>query len=496
MIDRLKQIINDGEGLTIEFKTCKNELSDSVFETVSSFSNRYGGYMLLGVQNDGKIVGVNPDKAEDMKHNFATALNNPNMMAPTLFIALEIIIIDGETILWCYIPPHSQVVMYNGRIFDRNNDEDLDITRNSEMVSQIHRRKAADFSERKVLPYINESDLEFDRLLPLVRKLAVNNREGHPWGKMDDKEIINSIGLYETDPVTGQSGYILAAVLLFGNEKLIRTCTSNYITDAICRKENVDRYDDRLRVTVNLIDAYDQLTEFIHKHTDDRFFLIGTQRVSARSWIAREIVSNVLMHREFSSALAAKIIIERDRIITENWNLPRFPGPLDPKNFTPYSKNPIIASFFANIGRADELGSGVRNLYFYTKMYSGKEPELIDGDMFRTIVPISSSNKNGIKRGTNGVIITENGMINVTEGLNDNVNDNNLLDSVDGHAIIINYLRKNGDISVSEAAKIVDCSHSTARRMILTIMEAGFVIPVGENRNRRYKIVNDNLNDK
>jgi ATP-dependent DNA helicase RecG len=51
-------------------------------------------------------------------------------------------------------------------------------------------------------------------------------------------------------------------------------------------------------------------------------------------------------------------------------------------------ENPIIAAFFRNIGLADELGSGVRNLYYYVPRYSGKPPKMIDGDVFRIIVPL------------------------------------------------------------------------------------------------------------
>ena len=79
---------------------------------------------------------------------------------------------------------------------------------------------------------------------------------------------------------------------------------------------------------------------------------------------------------------------ERERIYTENWNRSNEHGRLDPENFTPQSKNPIIAKFFMNIGRADQLGSGIRNLYKYTKLYSGGNPELIEGDIFRTIIPL------------------------------------------------------------------------------------------------------------
>lgn len=55
----------------------------------------------------------------------------------------------------------------------------------------------------------------------------------------------------------------------------------------------------------------------------------------------------------------------------------------------PNLKNPIIASFFRNIGYAEQLGSGVRNLYKYSKYYSGKEPEFVEGDVFRITVPLN-----------------------------------------------------------------------------------------------------------
>ena len=44
-----------------------------------------------------------------------------------------------------------------------------------------------------------------------------------------------------------------------------------------------------------------------------------------------------------------------------------------------------------NIGRADRLGSGVRNLYKYSKYYSGEEPSFIEGDVFRIVVPLNDA---------------------------------------------------------------------------------------------------------
>lgn len=139
---------------------------------------------------------------------------------------------------------------------------------------------------------------------------------------------------------------------------------------------------------------------FIAKHTDDKFFLIDNVNTSVRDIIAREVVSNILVHREYSSAFPAKLIIEPDRITTENWNRSQYPGKIDPAAFTPYPKNPLLSKFFMNIGRAEALGSGVRNLYKYCRIYCGGEPELEEGDVFRIFIPLKTDEERGSVRGS------------------------------------------------------------------------------------------------
>ncbi len=66
-------------------------------------------------------------------------------------------------------------------------------------------------------------------------------------------------------------------------------------------------------------------------------------------------------------------------------------GLIDPETFSPFPKNPVIGAFFREIHRADELGSGVRKLMKYGKAYGGSDPELVEGDIFRTIVKYPDS---------------------------------------------------------------------------------------------------------
>ena len=86
----------------------------------------------------------------------------------------------------------------------------------------------------------------------------------------------------------------------------------------------------------------------------------------------------------FLNPYPGKFIIETHRVFAENSNKPHGHGLIDPANFTSFPKNPVIARFFKEIGGADELGSGVRNLFKYCRHYSaGKMPELIEEDIFK-----------------------------------------------------------------------------------------------------------------
>ena len=133
--------------------------------------------------------------------------------------------------------------------------------------------------------------------------------------------------------------------------------------------------------------------EFVEKHLNDTFYIEGTQRISIRNKIFREVCANLLIHREFSSAYPAKLIIEANQVKTENANKPHGFGLIDANAFSPFPKNPAISKFFREIGLADELGSGIRNINKYLEVYSGEKPEFREEDIFTLIVPIKKQSK-------------------------------------------------------------------------------------------------------
>ena len=64
-------------------------------------------------------------------------------------------------------------------------------------------------------------------------------------------------------------------------------------------------------------------------------------------------------------------------------------GPIRLGHFTPYPKNPTLSKFFMQMGRGEELGSGVLNVTKYLPFYTkGGNPRFIEGDQFVTVIPL------------------------------------------------------------------------------------------------------------
>jgi len=155
------------------------------------------------------------------------------------------------------------------------------------------------------------------------------------------------------------------------------------------RINDIDRYDDRENIRCNLVDAYDKLMQFVEKHLPDKFYLENDQRISLRDKIFREVVANILIHREYTNAFPTSFCIYNDYVETKNANKPHVYGILTPVNLLPFPKNPNIAQMFTQMGRSEELGTGIRNVYKYSKAYSGSDKVVFsEEDIFITKVPL------------------------------------------------------------------------------------------------------------
>ncbi len=254
---RIHELIRKGEGISIEFKECRAGINKDLYETVCSFLNRQGGEILLGVKDNGQINGVDQSCLAKIKDDFVTAVNNPQKINPVFYLSIEEINIEGKTLLYIFVPESSQVHRCNGKIYDRNEGGDFNITDNTNLVSALYIRKQTNYSENKVYPFITMDEFRRD-LIQKVRKIVTVQNQNHPWASLTDEELLKSARLYQQDFQTGKYGFTLASVLLLGKDDVILSVVPHHRTDAILRRVNTDRYDDRDLITTNHIESYDR----------------------------------------------------------------------------------------------------------------------------------------------------------------------------------------------------------------------------------------------
>ena len=386
MSDALDRYIQAGEGISVEFKRCGSQPGQDTFETVCSFANRQGGSILLGVRDDGAVEGVPEASALNIERNISNVTSDPNLFNVSPLVEFERLRdSEGRLVIRVWVPMGPSLYTFKGAVYDRVADADVRVKSDSQVTSMMARKRSY-YSERTVYSWVTEDDLEMD-LLDAVRDALRANDADHPWLSLSNGEFLRAARLFGRDQLTGERGFNLAAVALLGKEDTILDVMPLYRTDAVLRRVETDRYDDRLICRSNLVRAYDELVGFCEKWLPDSFVLDGGQRKSARDVIVRELVCNCLIHREFVSPHIARITINREGIRTNNASRALFAGPVTLESLDPTPKNPIIANFFTQMGRSEELGSGTRNLYKFSRLYAGKDPVLEDGDQFTAFVP-------------------------------------------------------------------------------------------------------------
>ena len=471
--ERFKEILEIGETIRVEFKRCGNGIESDTYETVCSFLNRFGGDIFLGVTDSGRVVGVPENSVSSMIKNFISCVSNSDLITPTVYLEPRPLLYEGKTVIHIHVNPSAEVHSYKKEIFDRVDDADVHVTSTSQ-IAMMYIRKQSIFTERKVFPYIKVEDLRLD-LLPTIRQMAANSANGrHIWQKTDDMELLRSAGLFGTNHETGKHGLNLAAVLLLGRDDVIKDVAPAYETDALLRRINIDRYDDREIVCTNLVESYDLLMEFAQKHLPDPFYLENEQRISLRGVICREMVSNILIHREFSSSYPAKFVIENNRIYTENANRASWSGEITLENFEPNPKNPIIASFFRNIGLADKLGSGVRNIFKYAKYYQGRHPHFFEQDVFRTSVEFESETIKVADATINATISDTDATINAT------ISEEDLQ--------MLRLIQAKPDITYTELSEQLNLHRATVARRIKSLAEKRVISRIGARKTGAWKI--------
>src|SRR5690554_6367324 len=102
-VDILKSYIREGEDQTQDFK-CRVDHPKKIARTWAAFANTDGGRLLIGVKDNGKVVGVNPKEESQVIQGAASWYCKPESTAKTQImqddhkLVLDVTVDEAENI--------------------------------------------------------------------------------------------------------------------------------------------------------------------------------------------------------------------------------------------------------------------------------------------------------------------------------------------------------------------------------------------------------------
>lgn len=152
----------------------------------------------------------------------------------------------------------------------------------------------------------------------------------------------------------------------------------------------------------------------------------------------------------------------------------RFNGPITLRNLEPFPKNPLIASFFRNIGYSEKLGSGARKMFKYGRLYSGVDPEFIEDDVFRIIQPLDENYSFDAENEVGG-------------------QKSSVERSVKSSVKIIEMIKENPEITIPMMAETLRLTTRAVEKNVARLQVKGIVKRVGPDKGGHWE-VRDEIN--
>jgi len=230
----LLNLLDIGEDQEIEFKSAEGGLPKSIWETVSSFANTEGGYLVLGVQEQQgqrHIAGIKNPEAQRKAfwdcHNDAKKLSAPLCNEDDV----QILTVQDKQLLLIHIPQASRIqrpVYINGNplsgTYKRNFEGDYRCTEVE--VRQMLRDAGDEPQDYSILEHFTIDDLDSDTLKAYRNRFA-SREPDHPFLALDNQGLLEKLGGWQRDRKTQQEGLTLAGLLMVRSGACIIGCRAS-----------------------------------------------------------------------------------------------------------------------------------------------------------------------------------------------------------------------------------------------------------------------------
>lgn len=366
----LLETIAGGEDSTVEFKEDVSQRSDMANEMIA-FANAHGGRLLIGVADDGRVVGVsNPDQVAQQITSIAH-----DRCRPPLHPMVDYVDVNGRTVVVIEIsrrlgPPHENS---RGQCYIRVGPTKRPVMQ-QERIRLLQQAGLYALDETPV-PGTSLDDLDNE---------AFRTYYEHFTGESLDEIAIPLPQFLENSrlarAVEGQLALTVAGLLVFGKRPQQAMRHSRVSAVRFVGRVVGEEIADRQEIEGRLPQLIDRAEAFLVRNTSLTGRIEGFRRTDRPQYpreVLREAVVNAVAHRDYSITGAQIRLLVLDDVIEV-----RSPGTLPNtmtletiRAYNHVSRNDLITQFLSRMGYMKDFGTGIPRMIRLMKQHNSSEPE-------------------------------------------------------------------------------------------------------------------------
>lgn len=381
----ITDIIRSGENHYTEFKT---SFQKAVIETVVAFANTQGGQIMIGVADDGKLVGVqlNPETVKDWLNQIK------NNTYPSVLPDMETHELDGKTLVLIRVTEQPiKPIAFKNRYFKRVQNSNHLMTLDE--IANEHLKTINSSWDYHLDPRHDFADVSMDKVVRLIQRIEQHQQ------KHFDEDPFTTLQKYE---LVKDGKLTFAAYLLFVDR-------SSAITSLqIGRFKTETDIIDSLSLDTDLFTQVEEGLTFLRKHLMVEYIITGKpqreERYDYPLEALREILINMVVHRDYRDSGNSVIKIYDDRM--EFFNPGKLYGDLTVAqlhsgNYSSRTRNRAIAKLFKECGMIERYGSGIRRIKLACEQHGLPEPEFEESQQGFRVILRKYSATGGVSGGVN-----------------------------------------------------------------------------------------------
>ena len=443
----LLRFIQYGESRTIEFKTT---FGKGAIEAVVAFANVKGGKIIIGMNDDKNVVGV--QISGETKQQWINKIKSST--SPAVIPDIYSVDFDKKTVMIIDVKEYPiKPVSYKGRYYKRVQNSNHLMNAGEIMDARLYSLQLS----WDAYEYPNETidSLDYNKIGKFIKNI---NETGRLHSKESEITILQKLSFIKNNKPTSAAMLLFAKIPLRMNIRVGRF------------KDDITIIDDR-QITDTLLEAVEDTVKFIKTYMQIAYMFDGSiKRIEKWDYplaAIREAVINAVIHRNYAEPSDIQIKIYDNKI--DIFSPGKLYGDLTleklkKKNYQSSLRNKLLAEAFYLTGNIEKYGTGFIRIEDELKSYpdvSFEFKEIANG-------MLATFNKSGeVNEGVNE---------GVSEGVNEGVNE------------VLAFIRDNPGKRIPQIEKEIGVPAKTIERWLKKLKDEGILEFKGSSKTGGYYI--------